>query len=86
LCDLEQCAADLITVADANVIRQSFDREILAELPMAEVGPLQLLLHPQKSHRGNTAETTSQFALEQGAVGAAQDRCPSPLLGTIGAE
>ena len=43
--DLEQCAADLITVADANgIVGQSFDREILAELSVDEVGPLQLLL------------------------------------------
>src|SRR5215471_18924233 len=33
LSDLEQCAADLITVADANgIVRQAFDREVLAEL------------------------------------------------------
>ena len=43
--DLEQCAADLITVADANgIVGQSFDREVLAELSMDEVGPPQLLL------------------------------------------
>jgi hypothetical protein len=35
----------LITVADADhVVGQSFDREILAELSMDEVGPLQLVL------------------------------------------
>src|ERR1700722_3282051 len=45
LSDLEQCAADLITVADANgIVGQSFDREVLAELSVDEVGPLQLLL------------------------------------------
>jgi hypothetical protein len=45
LSDLEQCAADLITVADANgIVGQPFDREVLAELPVDEVGPLQLLL------------------------------------------
>ena len=45
LSDLEQCAADLITVADANgIVGQSFDREVLAELSVSEVGPLQLLL------------------------------------------
>ncbi len=43
--DLEQCAADLITVADANgIVGQSFDREVLAELSVDEVGPLELLL------------------------------------------
>src|SRR5262249_40641813 len=43
--DLEQRAADLIPVADADgIILQSFDREVLAELSMDEVGPLQLLL------------------------------------------
>jgi hypothetical protein len=41
LSDLEQCAADLITVADANgIVGQSFDREVLAELSVDEVGPL----------------------------------------------
>ena len=45
LSDLEQCAADLITVADANgIVRQSFDREVLAELSVDEVGPLELVL------------------------------------------
>src|SRR5882724_2499304 len=45
LSDLEQCAADLITVADANdIVGQSFDREVLAELSVDEVVPLQLLL------------------------------------------
>ena len=45
LSDLEQCAADLITVADANgIVGQSFDREVLTELSVDEVGPLQLLL------------------------------------------
>src|ERR1051325_8004873 len=45
LSDLEQCAADLITVADAyGIVGQSFDREVLAELSMDEAGPLQLLL------------------------------------------
>src|SRR5262249_50250311 len=43
--DLEHCAADLITVADAHgIVRQSFDREVLAELSMDEVSPRQLLL------------------------------------------
>jgi hypothetical protein len=43
--DLEQRAADLITVADAYcVVGQSFDREILAELSVNEIGPLQLFL------------------------------------------
>src|SRR5258705_3987508 len=43
--DLEQRAADLITVADAHgIVGQSFDREVLAELSVDEVGPLQLLL------------------------------------------
>src|SRR5262249_47582845 len=45
LSDLEQRAADLITVADAHrIVGQSFDREVLAELAMDEVGPLQLFL------------------------------------------
>src|SRR5947199_10443898 len=43
--DLEQRAADLITVADAHcIVGQSFDREVLTELSMDEVGPLQLVL------------------------------------------
>ena len=43
--DLEQRAADLITVADARgIVGQSFDREVLAEQSGDEVGPLQLLL------------------------------------------
>src|SRR6516162_6916168 len=43
--DLEQCSADSITVADTNgIVRQSLDREVLAELSVDEVGPLQLLL------------------------------------------
>ena len=43
--DLEQCAADLITVADAHgIVGQAFDREVLAELSVDEVGPLQPLL------------------------------------------
>ena len=45
LSDFEQGAADLITIADANgIVGQSFDRKILAELSVDEVGPLQLLL------------------------------------------
>jgi hypothetical protein len=43
--NLEQRAADLITVADAHgVVGQSFDGEVLAELSSDEVGPLQLRL------------------------------------------
>ena len=43
--DLEQRAADPIAVADAHgIVGQSFDREVLAELSVDEVGPLQLLL------------------------------------------
>ena len=43
--DLEQRAADPIAVADRHdLVGQSFDREVLAELPVDEVGPLQLLL------------------------------------------
>jgi hypothetical protein len=35
----------LITVADASdIVRQSFDREVLAELSVDEVGPLELVL------------------------------------------
>src|SRR5580704_16497135 len=45
LSDLEQRAADLITVADANsIVEQSFDREVLAKLSVDEVRPFQLLL------------------------------------------
>src|SRR6058998_1163195 len=45
LSDLEDCGADLITVADAHgIVGQSFNREVLAELSGDEVGPLQLLL------------------------------------------
>src|SRR6516164_8967698 len=43
--DLEQCTADSITVADTNgIVRQSLDREVLAELSVDKVGPLQVLL------------------------------------------
>src|SRR5262249_10599707 len=45
LCDLEQRAAYLITVANAHlIVGQSFDREVLAELSVDEVGSPQLLL------------------------------------------
>src|SRR5262245_58967866 len=45
LSDLAQRTADLITVADAYfVVRQSFNREILAELSICEVTSLQLFL------------------------------------------
>src|SRR5260370_2945938 len=45
LSDLEQRAADLIAIADAHLILgQSSDLELLAELPVDEVDPLQLLL------------------------------------------
>jgi hypothetical protein len=45
LSDLKYRAADLITVADAHgIVGQSFDREVLAELSVDEVCPLQLLL------------------------------------------
>src|SRR5689334_11079833 len=43
--DLEQRAADPISIADAHgIVGQSFDREVLAELAVDELGPLQLLL------------------------------------------
>jgi len=43
--DLEQCAADLITIADAHsIVGQSFNSEVLTELSVDEVGSLQLLL------------------------------------------
>src|SRR5215475_5532985 len=43
--NLEQRGADLIPVADAHsIVRQSFDCEVLAELPINEVAPLELLL------------------------------------------
>src|SRR4029077_11108052 len=42
LSNLEQRAADLITVADAHsIVGQSFDREVLAELSVDEVSSLQ---------------------------------------------
>src|SRR5229473_1073499 len=45
LSDLEHGAADLIMVADTHrIIGQSFYCEVLAELSVDEVGPLQLLL------------------------------------------
>jgi hypothetical protein len=45
LSDLEQCAADSITVAYTNgIIRQSLDREVLAELSVDEIRPFQLVL------------------------------------------
>src|SRR5215468_7831971 len=43
--DLEQCTADSITVADTNgIVRQSLGREVLAELSVDKIGPLQVLL------------------------------------------
>ena len=45
LSDLEKCGPDLITVADAyDIVGQPFDCEVLAELSVDEIGPLQLLL------------------------------------------
>jgi hypothetical protein len=45
LCNLEQRAAYLITVAHAHlIVGQTFDREVLAKLSVDEVGSLQLLL------------------------------------------
>jgi hypothetical protein len=45
LSDLEKCVANLITIANAHsIVGQAFDREVLAELSMDEVGPLQLRL------------------------------------------
>src|SRR5262249_32842773 len=45
LSDLEQCAADLIAVADANgIVGPSFDRKILPDLSVDELGPSQALL------------------------------------------
>src|SRR5262252_1768063 len=45
LSDLEQCTADLVSIADANgIVRQSFDRKVLAELSVDEVGPVELVL------------------------------------------
>src|SRR4029077_18502959 len=41
----EQGAADLKAIADANgIVEQSFDRKILAELSVDEVGSVQLFL------------------------------------------
>src|SRR5262245_41395919 len=43
--DFKQRAADLIPIADAhNIVSQSFNCEVLAELPVDEVGPFQELL------------------------------------------
>src|SRR5262249_36585707 len=43
--DLEQCTADSITVADTSgIVRQSLNREVLAELSVDKVGPLHVLL------------------------------------------
>jgi hypothetical protein len=43
--NLEERAADPITIADTHcIVGQSFDREVLAELTMDEVSPLQLFL------------------------------------------
>jgi hypothetical protein len=45
LSDLEECATDLITVANAyGIVSQPFDREIFSELTVDEVSPLQMLL------------------------------------------
>src|SRR5258705_5829880 len=45
LSDLEHCTTYPVTVADAHgIVRQAFDREVLAKLSVDEVGPLQLLL------------------------------------------
>jgi hypothetical protein len=45
LSDLESCTADPITVADTHdIVGQSFDGEVLAELSVNEAGPLQVLL------------------------------------------
>src|SRR5262245_19612412 len=45
LSHLEQCAADPISITDTHrTVGQSFNGEVLAELPIDEVGPFQLLL------------------------------------------
>jgi hypothetical protein len=45
LTDLEKCAADLISVTYAHgIVGQSLHREVLAELAVDEVSPIQLLL------------------------------------------
>src|SRR5277367_2911435 len=45
LSDLEKRGADLKSIADADdIISQSFDRKVLAELPVHEIVPLQLRL------------------------------------------
>jgi hypothetical protein len=45
LSNLKDCPTDLITVTDAHgIVRQSFDREILAELSVGEITPSQVLL------------------------------------------
>src|SRR3954468_10247633 len=45
LCDLNEGAADLITIADAHrIVRQPVDREVFAELSVDEVVSVQLLL------------------------------------------
>src|SRR5262249_55395521 len=66
--DLEQCAADLITVADAHIIvGQSFDREVLTELPGDEVGPPQQLL-PIAIRFDLVDENSSLFAPVPGQI------------------
>jgi hypothetical protein len=43
--DFEHCAPDLKTIADTNdIVGQSLDREVLAELSVGEIGSLQLFL------------------------------------------
>ena len=43
--DLQECSADAVLVADADlVVRKAFDREVLAELPVCEVVPAEVLL------------------------------------------
>jgi hypothetical protein len=45
LSDLEKRVADLVTVPNADdIVRQPFDREVLAKLAVDEVGSSQLLL------------------------------------------
>jgi hypothetical protein len=45
LSNLKQCATNLIPIADAyGIVRQAFDCEVFAELPINDLAPLQLLL------------------------------------------
>ncbi len=66
--DFEKRGADLKAVADAHgVIHQSFDRKTLAELPVNEIAPLQLLL-PITIRFDLIHEHSSMFAAVPGQI------------------